>query len=165
MVGVLFHFSEDPGIERFTPHVPATNPTHPPAVWAIDSDHQPLYWFPRNCPRATVWGLNGEFGSAAARMHATELRFLDLMRTTTVYRYVLPPESFTCWPDADGQYVSAEPVVPLGVEPVGDLLGLHVEAGIELRFVPNLWPLIDAILASGLDFSIVRKHLASPRPL
>lgn len=38
----LYHFSEDPSIERFVPHVPRTNPTHPPAVWAIDEVHAPL---------------------------------------------------------------------------------------------------------------------------
>lgn len=32
----LYHFSEDPSIDRFRPHVPATNPTKPPAVWAIE---------------------------------------------------------------------------------------------------------------------------------
>ena len=50
----LFHFSHDPSIERFTPHVPATNPSQSPSVWAIDAEHAPLYWFPRNCPRVTA---------------------------------------------------------------------------------------------------------------
>jgi hypothetical protein len=40
---------------------------------------------------------------------------------------------------------------------VGDLLARHTEAGIELRIVTNLWPLIDAIVSSGLEFSIIRK--------
>jgi hypothetical protein len=32
-----------------------------------------------------------------------------------------------------------------------------------LRIVPNLWPVIDAIVASGLQFSIIRKMNARPR--
>ena len=52
---MLYHFSEDPAIERFVPHVPPTNPTEAPAVWAIDAEHAPLYWFPRDCPRVTAW--------------------------------------------------------------------------------------------------------------
>ena len=52
---VLFHYSEDPGIVRFEPHVPRTNPDVPAAVWAIDEARAPLYWFPRDCPRVTVW--------------------------------------------------------------------------------------------------------------
>ena len=55
MEAVLFHFSEDPTLQRFVPHVPRTNPAHEPAVWAIDDDHAPLYWFPRACPRITAW--------------------------------------------------------------------------------------------------------------
>ena len=51
----LLHFSEDPSITRFTPHVPATNPGQAPAVWAIDAAHAPVYWFPRDCPRGAVW--------------------------------------------------------------------------------------------------------------
>jgi hypothetical protein len=51
----LYHFSTNPDIKRFVPHVPRTNPTHRAAVWAIDADHAPLYWFPRDCPRVSVW--------------------------------------------------------------------------------------------------------------
>jgi len=38
----------------------------------------------------------------------------------------------------------------------------HADAGIELRLVQNLWPIIDAIVASGLEFSIIRKANAQP---
>ncbi|WP_346218126.1 DUF6886 family protein [Amycolatopsis pretoriensis] len=45
--------------------------------------------------------------------------------------------------------VATEPVSPLGPpSPVGDLLGLHEEAGIELRVVRNLWPFVDAAAAA-----------------
>jgi Family of unknown function (DUF6886) len=46
---VLHHFSEDPSIARFVPHVPKTNPTRRAAVWAIDADH------PRITP--SLWPL------------------------------------------------------------------------------------------------------------
>lgn len=51
----LLHFSEDPGIEVFHPHVAATSDNPEPLVWAIDEPHAPLYWFPRQCPRVTFW--------------------------------------------------------------------------------------------------------------
>jgi hypothetical protein len=54
-------------------------------------------------------------------------------------------------------------VAPLSVTAVGDLLARHVEAEIELRIVSNLWPLIDAIIASGLEFSVIRKANAQQR--
>ncbi len=120
---MLYHFSENPGIERFVPHVPVTNPDHPPAVWAINVKHSPLYWFPRDCPRATVWNVTD---------------------------------------DIPGGRTSSSPGIAR-VEALGDLVELHEAAGIELHFVDNLWPTIDWIAASGLPFSIVRKHLAQPR--
>ncbi|MEP7112276.1 MAG: DUF6886 family protein [Ilumatobacteraceae bacterium] len=80
---LLYHFSEDPHIERFVPHVPRTNPSHAPAVWAIDSQHAPLYWFPRDCPRVAVWPRrpqehadfrHGEFEFSTVRMHNAQPR-------------------------------------------------------------------------------------------
>ena len=172
---VLHHFSEDPTITRFVPHVPATNPHHRPAVWAIDAEHAPLYWFPRNCPRLTVWprsrGGRTHFASwfvtSATRLHAIETAWLAAMRDVTLYRYDLPAEPFSPWTEARGQWIADEPVEPDSVTPVGDLLELHAAAEIELRVVPNLWPLIDAVVAGAAtgdwDFSIVRKQFARPR--
>jgi hypothetical protein len=51
----------------------------------------------------------------------------------------------------------------LSVEPVGVLLDRHARAGIELRFVPDLWPFWDEVVASGLPFSGVRLRNAAAR--
>ena len=51
----LWHVSEDPTITRFAPHRAKTAATDEPLVWAIDTRHLPLYWFPRECPRCTFW--------------------------------------------------------------------------------------------------------------
>lgn len=167
----LFHFSEDPAIERFVPHVPATNPTQAPSVWAIDEDHAPLYWFPRDCPRVTAWPRNDAersafaeaFCTTALRVHGIELRWLPALATTTLYRYRFDAASFRPWSEASGQWISDEAVEPLEIEPLDDLIGLHVAADIELRAVPNLWPLRDLTISDRWDFSVVRFHLASPR--
>ena len=164
----VFHFSEDPTIRRFVPHVPGSNPSHPPAVCAIDAEHAPLYWFPRSCPRTSVWArtdadrerLRELFGSEATRICATEGRWLNTMRTTVVYRYTFDPADFQPSMEGDGQYVSLRAVEPVAVEPLDDLIGLHVEAGVELRFTPRLGALTDQILASGLPFSFVRLRQA-----
>ena len=47
---------------------------------------------------------------------------------------------------------------------IGDLIGAHAEAEIELRVTPSLWPLRDAAVDGAFDFSIVRLHNAQPRP-
>jgi hypothetical protein len=167
----LYHFSEEQAITRFEPRVSLANPTQPPAVWAIDAEHAPLYWFPRECPRVSVWSRNdGErrafrhrFQTTADRLHAIELGWLDRMRTTTLYRYDLPPASFRPWGDVSGQYIADATVEPLAVTVFDDLLSGHVEANIELRLVPSLWPLIDEVTEDEFDFSIVRKHNAAHR--
>ena len=160
----LLHFSEDPSIERFVPHVPVTNPTQVPAVWAIDAQHAPVYWFPRDCPRASVWAnddaeravLRTRFLSDAPRVNATELAWLEPMRTVRLYVYELDRAAFVEWPEAEGQWTAQQPVEPLSVRPVGDLLDLHAEAGVELRFVPRLALFWSEVVASGLPFSGVR---------
>ena len=162
--GVVYHFSEDPTLRRFAPHVPPSDPSHPPGVWAIDAEHAPLYWFPRDCPRISVWAytpeqqelLTATFASEASRIVATEMRCLPSMREAVLYRYTFDAAEFQPWSLADGQYVSDHVVAPLTVEPIEDLLGQHVEADVELRFTPRLGALTDAMLASGLPFSFVR---------
>jgi hypothetical protein len=167
----VYHFSEDPNIERLVPHVPPTNPSHPPAVWAIDADHAPLYWFPRDCPRIAVWPSNEaerqvfrqRFHTTSDRLHAIELAWLDRMRSATIYRYDLPADTFEPWVEAGGQFVSDVAVEPLGMTRLDDLLGTHATAGVELRLVVSLWPLIDEVTSDEFEFSIVRKHNAAHR--
>jgi hypothetical protein len=61
--------------------------------------------------------------------------------------------------------VSDVPVRPLGPpEPVGGLFALHDKAGIELRVLPRLWPLWNAVTASALGFSGIRLRNAKPDP-
>jgi len=96
-------------------------------------------------------------------MHAIEAGWLERVRACRLYAYRFDPAPFRLKLAAAGYWVAQCAVVPLSVSPVGDLLARHAEAGIELRIVDNLWPLIDAIAASGLQFSIVRKANLQPR--
>lgn len=160
----VFHYSEDGGISRFVPHVPQTNPSHPPAVWAMDADHSPLYWFPRDCPRLSVWAdgeaqqerLTDVFGTDASRICAAESHWLDEVRRAHIYRYAFDGADFAPWIEADGQYIADGTVHPRSVEVLDDLLALHADAEVELRFTPTLGTLMDRMLASGLPFSFVR---------
>jgi hypothetical protein len=169
---LLYHFSTHEDIKRFAPHVPRTNPMHPPAVWAIDAEHAPLYWFPRDCPRVTVWprdpqedvAFRERFATVASRVHAIESGWLDRMRAAAIFRYTFDATGFAPWADASGQWISQGEVTPMSVEPVGDLLNAHADAGIELRVVPSLWPLHDEVKRGEFDFSIVRMLNAQPRP-
>ena len=51
----VYHFSEDDGIASFAPHVPEHRDDVDAFVWAIDEEHAPMYYLPRDCPRACFW--------------------------------------------------------------------------------------------------------------
>jgi hypothetical protein len=55
----LWHVSEDDSIERFEPHHRPGHALDEPLVWAVDTRHLPLYWFPRDCPRVAFWARQG----------------------------------------------------------------------------------------------------------
>lgn len=165
----LLHYSEDPRIEVFRPHVPATNPRQPPAVWAIEPDTAPLYWFPRDCPRVTVWANDADhqrvlatrFDTRASRVHFARSPDEPWIRSTTLFEYAFDVDHFEPWPDAEGQWISRETVRPISQRPLGDLVAEHAERGIDLRFIEDLGAARADVLASGLPFSIVR--FAPPR--
>jgi hypothetical protein len=167
----LWHVSENPEIERFTPHISATAAEPEPLVWAIDTRHLPLYWFPRDCPRGTFWAdaetkpgdakrLLGE----SSRVHVIEEAWLDRMGATTVFAYRLPEDRFEQHPEVGGYWISRDTVEPVAVEPVSDLVGRHKRAAIELRVLPNIWPLWNEVAASTLEFSGMRLRNAAPAP-
>jgi hypothetical protein len=108
--GQVLHFSEDPGIIRFDPHVARTARQPEP-----DAHRHPVRLPP-----------------ARGRVH-------PVRRTRA------------------RAHVATETVRPLGpAEPVGDLLALHEEAGIQLRVLPALPPFWSAVIASTLGFSGIR---------
>lgn len=172
--GEVLHFSEDPAITRFEPHVAATAQQSEAYVWAVDSARSPDYWFPRDCPRAMAWAVPAATGEdralllgpgGAGRVHAVEYGWLRAIATVELYAYRLPAAPFRPFGETAHAQVATEPVVPLGpAEPVGDLLRLHDEAGIELRVVDNLWPFWDAVTRSSLGFSGIRLRNARARP-
>ena len=94
---------------------------------------------------------------------AIEGEWLEHVRACRLFACEFEPASFMPMNVEAGYWVSREDVTPLSVTPVGDLLQRHVEAGIELRIVKSLWPLIDAIVASGLEFSDIRQANAKER--
>ena len=174
--GEVLHFSEDPTIEFFVPHVAATAAEPEAYVWAVDRHQAPSYWFPRACPRAMAWvgdqtsDVDREriIGAGCGdRLHAIEYAWWDAMRTTRLYAYRLPARQFRSIaapgvpPHAQ---VAVEPVTPLGPpQPVGNLIECHAAAGIQLRLLDNLWPFWEEVIASTVVFSGIRLRNARPR--
>jgi hypothetical protein len=170
MPPLLFHFSDDPAIELFVPRVvrtpakrsPGREWLNGPLVWAIDDWHQPMYLFPRDCPRILLWrtpqtvaaDAQVYFGASTARMLAyVEEGWADAISTATLYRYELPAKPFESLDDA-GMWVSRTEVRPLRRTEIGDLAAELRAASVELRTLPDLTPLKGAwntsLHASGI---------------
>jgi hypothetical protein len=174
--GEVLHFSEDPAITEFVPHVAATARVRPAYVWAVDANRAPDYWFPRDCPRVLAWATSTSSPTdtttiigpgGGQRVHAVEYRWLERIRTVRLYAYRLPATVFepilepqpiepigTPQPHAHVATVTVHPLGP--PEPVGDLLALHEEAGIQLRVLPELSKFWAAVTASSLGWSGIR---------
>jgi hypothetical protein len=166
----LFHFSDDGGLTRFTPRPVRTPSQRPPGrdwlngplVWAIDEARQPLYLFPRECPRILLYpmprttpeDLERWWGTGAHRMIAhIEWAWFERFRTGRLYRYELPVDAFEDLDDA-GMWVARTEVEPIGVETIDNLPTALAEQGVELRLMPSLVPLKGAwdtsLHASGI---------------
>ncbi|WP_199623217.1 DUF6886 family protein [Paenibacillus alkalitolerans] len=170
---MLYHFSEDPDIEIFIPRAQQNQEGMPPVVWAIDEEHSVNYFFPRDCPRVIYRRSSNVNEQDADRFFshttadtiiAVENKWIDRIRNVKLYRYTFSDERFELRDKWAGYYTSYKTVTPVKVEPFDDLIGRILSRGVELRFIPNLYPLRDAIIRSTVDyFSIIRfKNAAKP---
>ncbi len=158
----LWHFSEDPGLGRLEPRVTPEGDTDDEVVWAVDTRHAPLYWFPRDCPRGCIWASDSTTPedrerflgqTVASRVHVIESAWLGRLRSCDLFAYELPTATFRVHGEVGGYWTSPEPVDPLGRHVVGDLLERHAAAGFELRVTPSIWPFWRRVTASTLAFS------------
>ena len=168
----LWHFSEDPSLGPFTPTPPATNPQAPPLVWAIDTRHAPMFWFPRDCPRGCIWPVSSTtpedrerfFGqSATSRVHVMEAGWLGRMRDCRLYAYRFPAEPFRPH-EVGGYWVAGEQVDAVERVDIDDLVGRQAGAGIELRITPSVWPFWRRVTASTVEYSGSRLRNAADHP-
>ncbi|MDO8295713.1 MAG: hypothetical protein Q7T19_04645 [Caulobacter sp.] len=167
----LFHFSEDPGIKTFVPRHVATRVErgpdrewlNGPLVWAIDEIIQPLYFFPRDCPRIVMWpkaettqaDMDLWWAGRDCRMVAhIESDWLSRLHSAVLHRYELPVDSFESLGDA-GMWVSRDPVTPIAVERMVDLPAALKAEGVDLRVLNRLTSLREA-WDSSLHVSGVR---------
>lgn len=157
---MLFHFSDRGDIGSFEPR-PVQGPAirkpglewlNGPLVWAIDDWHQPLYLFPRDCPRILMWRIEGSTsedwtawsGGSVARMIAfIERGSKQSVLEGSIYRYTLPRSGFEGLDDA-GMHVCREKVVPSRVERITSLPAALQLRKVEWRVVQELASLRNA---------------------
>lgn len=142
-----------------------------PLVWAIDECHQPLYLFPRDCPRILIWRVDGSTpedwiawcGGSAARMVAfVEGEWAEAIGHGSIYRYSLPSTEFRPLDDA-GMWVSQRAVDPLSVDRIGDLPAALTAQDVDLRVIDSLAVLAGA-WSSTLHASGIRLRNATTWP-
>ncbi|MDP3854871.1 DUF6886 family protein [Phenylobacterium sp.] len=168
----LFHVSEEAGIAQFDPRPPPSTDSgvRGDCVWAVDEDHLVNYLLPRDCPRIT-YGRGPEttdedaarFLTDARRVVAFEAAWLERVLACPLRIYEFPTASFNVALADAGYWISREPVIPLEERVRANLVEALIEAGAEVRVLQDFWPLSDAVAASSLEFSIIRKRNAQPR--
>lgn len=170
----LWHFSEDASLGSFEPRARAAKPGERPLVWAVDTRHAPMFWFPRDCPRGCVWPVSTTTGddlelffgqTSATRVHVIEADWLERVRSCRLYAYRLPAAAFRPHEEVGGYWIADERVEATERADVGDLLGRHAAAGIELRVTPSIWPFWQRVTASTVEFSGSRLRNAAQPPM
>jgi hypothetical protein len=165
---MLYHLSEQSGILRFEPR--PEKGFDDPVVWAVNDEKLRNYLLPRDCPRVTFFagprtepGDIERFLGSSAAVVAFEAAWLERVQRARLFCYHLPEETFKCVDRNAGYFHSNQSVVPVKVEVFDDLLGALVSRGVEIRILPSLWPLHDAVVESTLSYSIIRMRNADPR--
>ncbi len=172
----LFHVSENHEIDRFEPRTPMRPDLDRSIklVWAISESRLVNFLTPRDCPRVTYYALPESTPDDISRflgstnVHAViaiESRWFQRMKGTRLAIYEFDPKDFVLQDAIAGYYVSTSPQVPIGVEIVDDLFSAIFARDCELRVLPNLWPLCNAVKASSLGFSMCRMRNALPQQL
>ncbi len=167
----LFHFSDDATIQEFVPkalRVPSQRKEdmdwlNGPLVWAIDDWHQPMYFFPRDCPRILLWRLPNSTmedvdkyfaGTDVEIVAYVEQDWLERIRSEVLYRYEFPTETFLDLEDA-GMWVSKQGVTHLDLTEVTNLDTCLKKRNVELRPLSDLLTLKN-VWQSSLHVSGIR---------
>lgn len=170
----LYHVSDQSDIDLFIPRpAPARSSQNGAMVWAIGARLLHNYLLPRNCPRVTFYANEQttpadreRFMGLATTSHvvAVEHRWARQIYESTLYLYELTNQAFTQIDQTAAYYIARKPIKPVSVTVLDDLPAALATRDVELRFVPTLWPLQDAVVNSTIAFSCIRMSQASPRP-
>jgi hypothetical protein len=164
----VYHVSEEPDIEVFEPR--KIDGAAEALVWAIDDARLRNYLVPRECPRVTFYvgprtsaADRERFLGSSVAVVAIEAAWFSRVQSCRLFCYHFPADHFTSCDETAGYLVSRTAVTPICVDCIDDPVSAILQRGVELRILPNLWSLRDAVVESTLEFSIIRWRNASPR--
>lgn len=166
----LWHVSENPNITFFNPRLPPS--PHPllqsPVVWAVDPQRLAHYLLPRDCPRVCFYALpdsskpDRHLLGSSQHVVAIESAWLERAWQTALTLYRFDPSDFECCDQEAGYWVSSQPQQPVETQTYPSALQALAATGVEIRVLPNLWPLQRQVVLSGLAFSCIRMRNAQP---
>jgi hypothetical protein len=171
----LYHISNKPGIKRFDPRPAPSKSAKQEGlmVWAIDYDHLHNYLLPRDCPRVTFFAKDHSdpkdverlmAGTSAKHVIAIETRWLSKIQKQCLYQYEFDSKDFTLVDEIAGYWISRKPVIPIAETKIDNILSALLEHDVELRIMPSLWKLREAVINSTLAYSIIRMNKAQSPP-
>ncbi len=171
----LFHVSEEPDIECFEPRDPPSGAVGvtDKVVWAVEGCHLVNYLLPRDCPHVTFYPVPSSqevdvaqlLGPSRSRhVVAIEAVWFKRVINCHLWIYELPVVQFVPVDLGAGYFVSRHPVTPIAKEEVESPVAAILQREAELRVLPSLWSLRDAVIKSSLQFSCIRMRNAAPRP-
>jgi hypothetical protein len=167
----LFHISEEDGIEKFDPRPSPSffSAIKGDVVFAISGKLLHNYLLPRDCPRVTYYAgpatspedrqtFLGQ--SRATHVVAIEAGWFRRVNGTVLYCYEFATGNFTCLDEVAGYYISYEQEIPVSRRRIDDIFGELLKGDAELRVLPELWTLANAVKESSLSFSLIRMRNA-----
>ena len=156
----LYHVSEEPDIHVFEPRPTSSGEA---LVWAIDDGHLRNCLVPRECPRVafcagpdTKPSDRERLLGASVAVVAVETAWFERLRSCRLSCYHLPSSTFECRDQSAGYFVSRVAVKPVRVDVIEDPVSALLERGVELRVLPDLGTLREAVIQSTLEYSVIR---------
>jgi hypothetical protein len=165
----LYHISETPKITEFIPQPSLRKQKS--LVWAISEDKLHNYLLPRDCPRVTFFlkpdsnpaDIKKLIGNAIIKaVVAIEKKRIPIIKKTILYKYEFNPKDFELEDECAGYYVTERIQKPISVTKINNIFDELLKYNIELRILPSLWKIREAVIKSSLGFSIIRMQNATP---
>ena len=170
----LYHVSEESDIAEFIPRTPKRDDVDKSKglVWALNELGLTSFLLPRDCPRVTYYAnektteddVQKYFSSAARHVVAIESAWFQQTATTSIYVYEFDTASFCMQDEVAGYYVSEQAQTPLSVTRLDNLFDRLFERNVEVRILPNLWQLGEAVQKTTLGWGLYRMINAQPKP-
>jgi hypothetical protein len=169
----LFHISEDPDIQEFTPRPPRAMHQNLPhaVVWAVSDAGLWAYLVPRDCPRIAFYATDTTQaadierfldGEPEKRVMAVEAGWLERCLSTMLYRYEFADDNFILFDRVAHYFVSPQIEQPIARITIPNPAMALVGMGAELRIMPELWELRERVFRSSLAWSVIRMRNATP---